>query len=784
MELCEAAEVSSELRVGSIIAYKCLEAEGATTSWQVGTVLALPSSSDNNVAAGGTVTGCKNFKSAKDEAKVSESSPQRGDRADDSADDAKQHVATAVANPPSEPASVCQGLLVQPWVSLSSGAAGGGSGSNRSSPSLQGYVRTPTARFTEMSSMHMYLKKDKRFTTDGDVDVGVLSLSPASGTSSRLKSAVKDDDEDNRRFAGELSLACPRRLSFISQSKACRSPRSDDLHGSDEDSHAGVDGEGDAELGSHQIEERLVQLDRRIDEVLSDVQRTRQRQRELEEMQKAAKHSLRSAERLFRDAQKKVQCIDKRHLCELQSYRVPPMMVRLVMHAVLFVLGERAMSWADVVAAMRNPSFISNVVSFDPAQLSPAKVKELKKTFISNPRFSHADALQGSHALGQFHDWVMRQVQLIEAGSTDSKVAAGQVEIRNALAVARKRMKEDVALLQHLEERVEALMCEHARLLEVRPASMRSAWTLDSKTSSSGHPSPFTNVLARSFDSQGRTAPDQPGFDLLPIQSVSGAEPPALLTTPRCTPVAELGEATETRHTPAVLSGSGAQQPARTFVTGVAAPTGGASALHIGVDQKMITGDTAVTNDRIEGVYHHPSAALLADGQHWRSSVPPGNQWMCPQPAVLPCTYVPRSNILCVFGHQQLHPSEKLRETTSDQSTATPAPHWRFPTPPQSLGPENLSGTPQQVSPLSGTPSLAAALQTEALPVNLATHHTEQFAGEDWGDVVTRSPAEVHQAALEEERTRHAKELKEAQTAAAARAEQQLQAVARCPGGP
>ncbi|KAG5511059.1 hypothetical protein GH5_07265 [Leishmania sp. Ghana 2012 LV757] len=481
-----------ELTVGAIVAYECLlDGTAGTTTWRVGSILALPSFSftGDTVNADATATTEQSVRPKEVRQTSVEDAPQKTSRTGSGSQDEEEN-ASAMAAWPLVPTSACQTVLIQPWISWASAtdahgdaghvkrldaaarapttAAGGGASSG--SPSPHQHTVTPAIRRAEIEPIQAELAEIQRFAQgEDDVDADV-SLTAA------------------------LSQTCTRVFASSSQPRTCGS-------------EAGMtaEGGGGEDIGAElaqQIEQKRVEFGQRVERILNELKTTRNRERELREAHKTLQVSLEDAKQQLRDAQEKVQRIDKRHLREIQGYRLPPAGVKLVMDAVFCVLGETTTSWTNMVAVMRHPFFIAKVGTFDHARLTPAAVQMLKEHFISNPRFSYADAPKGSRALGQFHEWVMRQMQLVEAGSAHAKFMAEKSASGAALAAARENIEAETAALRHVEEELETLRCQQTRRLHKRRSGTRNTHPSGGDEVPPGGSPPSTNFLASAPEPQ------------------------------------------------------------------------------------------------------------------------------------------------------------------------------------------------------------------------------------------------------------------------------------------
>ncbi|CCD12783.1 unnamed protein product [Trypanosoma congolense IL3000] len=153
-----------------------------------------------------------------------------------------------------------------------------------------------------------------------------------------------------------------------------------------------------------------------------------------------------AAEHSLMEAQACVMSINVRDWREIRSYRDPPAVVRLVMEAVLVVLGKRGCgrwSWAQMQSAMRDTNFLRSVERSDSSHLGEAAKQHIRKNYMGDPRFTYDNAMKGSQALGYLQQWVVAQVETATA--------------REALAAYDEANGEERATIAGLEEQLAAM---------------------------------------------------------------------------------------------------------------------------------------------------------------------------------------------------------------------------------------------------------------------------------------------------------------------------------------
>ncbi|EAN81819.1 dynein heavy chain, cytosolic, putative [Trypanosoma cruzi] len=156
-----------------------------------------------------------------------------------------------------------------------------------------------------------------------------------------------------------------------------------------------------------------------------------------------------AAERALVEACTRIHEVEARDWRETRCYRNPPEIVVLVMEAVLTVIGEKCVSWAQIQSVIRSPEFVRTVELFDPAKMSAATKEKIQSKYLSNPRFTYGDAMNGSQALGYLQQWVVAQMDA--ANATEELAEYDMQHLNDRFAIA--RMEEQIdAFRQTLRE--------------------------------------------------------------------------------------------------------------------------------------------------------------------------------------------------------------------------------------------------------------------------------------------------------------------------------------------
>ncbi|KPA78921.1 hypothetical protein ABB37_05985 [Leptomonas pyrrhocoris] len=166
------------------------------------------------------------------------------------------------------------------------------------------------------------------------------------------------------------------------------------------------------------------------------------------------------AERAISDAneaQKVVKQLKESDWREIRSYVKPPDIVKLIMDATLITLGERPSDWTYILKVIRQRDFMKRLADFDSLSISPSTRRLLRKEYLSNRRFTHEDAMEGSHALGALQGWVSAQL-------ATNEVTADMADFEKTRARDRKKIAKMEEQLRERRKEVEAYKDEESKL--------------------------------------------------------------------------------------------------------------------------------------------------------------------------------------------------------------------------------------------------------------------------------------------------------------------------------
>jgi hypothetical protein len=157
------------------------------------------------------------------------------------------------------------------------------------------------------------------------------------------------------------------------------------------------------------------------------------------------------------EAQKVVKQLKESDWREIRSYVKPPAIVKLIMEATLITLGEKTYDWNYILKVIRQRDFMKRLTDFDPLSISPTARRLLRKEYLSNSRFTHEDAMEGSRALGALQRWVSAQLATHE-------VTVDMADFDKTRARDKKKIGKMEDKLRERRQEVEAYKDEESKL--------------------------------------------------------------------------------------------------------------------------------------------------------------------------------------------------------------------------------------------------------------------------------------------------------------------------------
>lgn len=179
----------------------------------------------------------------------------------------------------------------------------------------------------------------------------------------------------------------------------------------------------------------------------------------------------------LQEARQALQNIDRRALNELRSLQRPTDTVRLVMEAVIIIIGTAKeianLSWENIRRHMQRDEFHSSIVRYDPAAETHVlqRLGRLQQ-YVDNPKLSVEVVTRASLVAGQLMAWacsiaeffgIRARMQPLEKDLERVNVEAAELERKN---------EEINAELTELQESIDTLSAECARC-EARQAAVR-----------------------------------------------------------------------------------------------------------------------------------------------------------------------------------------------------------------------------------------------------------------------------------------------------------------------
>ena len=125
-----------------------------------------------------------------------------------------------------------------------------------------------------------------------------------------------------------------------------------------------------------------------------------------EAIQKLKEEKLANIEPILIESRMAMELINKSHLSEMKSFKVPPRYVQLLSEAMCIVLGIAKPSWSEFQKVLSDGNFISKLLNFDlTSGLSDDKIKKLK-VYFDNPDFTKSNMENQSQTGSYMYMWL------------------------------------------------------------------------------------------------------------------------------------------------------------------------------------------------------------------------------------------------------------------------------------------------------------------------------------------------------------------------------------------
>ncbi|TNJ26367.1 CytoDHC cytoplasmic dynein heavy chain [Giardia muris] len=179
----------------------------------------------------------------------------------------------------------------------------------------------------------------------------------------------------------------------------------------------------------------------------------------------------------LQEARQAVQNIDRRALNELRSLQRPTDTVRLVMEAVIIIIGTAKeianLSWENIRRHMQRDEFHSSIVRYDPAAETHV-VQRLGRLqqYIDNPKLSVEVVTRASLVAGQLMAWTCSIAEFFGIRSRMQPLEKDLERVNVEAADLERRNEEINAELTELQESIDTLSAECARC-EARQVAVR-----------------------------------------------------------------------------------------------------------------------------------------------------------------------------------------------------------------------------------------------------------------------------------------------------------------------
>lgn len=314
---------------------------------------------------------------------------------------------------------------------------------------------------------------------------------------SRLVRTKKQELEEEQRH---LNMGLDKLIETEEQVKALQDElrvKEGELH--DKEREAG-------EKLSQMLQDQGIAEQKRKDSVLLQAKLAKQKE-EIRVRKERAEHDLQRAEPALIEAKQAVDQIKKKNLDEVRALPNPPIMIKMTMECVTYMLSGRKMDWAAIRKTIAESGFIPSILNFNTDKLTERIRQTVRKDYMSDAKFTYDAVDRASKACGPLYKWIDAQVNYSEI---KDRVEPLRKEVEE-LQVTADKLQADADELQvtvsKLELSIENYKAEYSALISEKTEIEREMRRVKAKVDRS------TSLIANLSDERRRWEAERQTFE-------------------------------------------------------------------------------------------------------------------------------------------------------------------------------------------------------------------------------------------------------------------------------
>jgi hypothetical protein len=118
---------------------------------------------------------------------------------------------------------------------------------------------------------------------------------------------------------------------------------------------------------------------------------------------------------LSEQAKQEASKISPKQIQEIMHYQKPPVVIKLVLRALMYLMFKEDFEWKELRAKMIKIDFVEEVLGIEIDKVDPKVVETISKTFIGDPDWDLNKINRSSKAVGPLAEWLTFQIQYLDA---------------------------------------------------------------------------------------------------------------------------------------------------------------------------------------------------------------------------------------------------------------------------------------------------------------------------------------------------------------------------------
>ena len=314
---------------------------------------------------------------------------------------------------------------------------------------------------------------------------------------SRLVRSKRQELEEEQRH---LNMGLDKLIETEAQVKALQDElRDKEVELRDKEREAG-------EKLSQMLQDQGTAEQKRKDSVLLQAKLAKQKE-EIRVRKERAEHDLLRAEPALIEAKQAVDQIKKKNLDEVRALPNPPLMIKMTMECVTYMLSGKKKDWAAIRKSLAESGFIPSILNFNTDSLTERIRQTVRKDYMSDPKFTYDAVDRASKACGPLYKWIDAQVNYSEIKDRVEPLRREVEELQVTADRLQAEADELTVTVAKLEQSIEHYKAEYSALISDKTEIEREMRRVKAKVDRS------TSLIANLSDERRRWEVERQTFE-------------------------------------------------------------------------------------------------------------------------------------------------------------------------------------------------------------------------------------------------------------------------------